>query len=65
MGLCLHGGPTGEPGRGGSLPRVFERRVQECSGHAVSLSTGALRGEPWGGGGAPYGAVRKRNRRPG
>jgi hypothetical protein len=46
--MGIHWGPSGELGRG-LLFQAFERRVKACFGDGVSLSRGALRGEPGGG----------------
>jgi hypothetical protein len=45
MGTSFHGGPVGEPG-GAFFSRVFQRQVKACFGDGMSLSMGALRGEP-------------------
>jgi hypothetical protein len=50
-GISLHRGPIGGTWRGDFFTRDFERQVKEGSGDGVSLSVGALRGEP--GRGAP------------
>jgi hypothetical protein len=44
MGISVHGGPVGEPGRG-LFSRAFEREVKAFFGDGLSLSMGALRRE--------------------
>jgi len=45
---CNHSRIFGEPGRGGSFTRDYERWMKEGSGYGASLSVGALWGEPGG-----------------